>query len=436
MRTRHFGATAVALFLSIVGSWAQAPAPGRFQSLSSRLKIVVIEGKDAANVIATRSAVQPVVEVRDGDERPVAGANVLFAVPRGKGGFGAGDVLQLTVTTTDDGRAAATTLVPLAKGPMSIWVAATYQSLRTGRTIPQINFKTAAEAVKAGKGGGTAVAGGLKIAILEGEDGVNIVQNKTAVQPVVEVKDRNNLPVAGAVVTFAIIAGKAGFGGGKGASKVAVTTDANGRAAVKDLQPAGTGAIQIAVEASFAGQTTKTSMAQENFQTVKDAQKAGKKPGSSATDPEAESESAAGGDGSQADANSGQNNGQNGGGGGGRDASGGGGGGFRNLAAILGAVGAGAGAAAAQQANRGPNCTSQDNAVDAAVNNQSRICSSSGFSSQQCLNAASQSLNAIGAMCQCYGPDFPASDRQAIQQLIQSYRSLGFDVSSLSNCAR
>src|SRR5580704_13463636 len=44
----------------------------------------------------------------------------------------------------------------------------------------------------------------LKIIIIDGEDAVNIVKKKTAVQPVVEVRDRNNLPVAGAVVIFAL----------------------------------------------------------------------------------------------------------------------------------------------------------------------------------------------------------------------------------------
>src|ERR1700685_1731831 len=44
---------------------------------------------------------------------------------------------------------------------------------------------------------------GLRIVVLEGEDGVNIIKKKTAVKPVVEVRNRNNLPVGGAVVTFA-----------------------------------------------------------------------------------------------------------------------------------------------------------------------------------------------------------------------------------------
>lgn len=41
---------------------------------------------------------------------------------------------------------------------------------------------------------------GLHITVLEGEDGVNILKTKMAVKPVVEVRDRNNLPVSGAAV--------------------------------------------------------------------------------------------------------------------------------------------------------------------------------------------------------------------------------------------
>ncbi len=34
--------------------------------------------------------------------------------------------------------------------------------------------------------------GGLKIVVIEGEGAVNIIQQKTAVSPLVEVRDRNN----------------------------------------------------------------------------------------------------------------------------------------------------------------------------------------------------------------------------------------------------
>ena len=51
---------------------------------------------------------------------------------------------------------------------------------------------------------GAQQAPSLRIVVLEGEGAVNIIQQKTAVRPLVEVRDRNNLPVAGATVTFTI----------------------------------------------------------------------------------------------------------------------------------------------------------------------------------------------------------------------------------------
>ena len=48
----------------------------------------------------------------------------------------------------------------------------------------------------------------LKIVILEGEGAVNIIQQKTATAPVIEVRDQNDLPVAGAAVRFGIRSGR------------------------------------------------------------------------------------------------------------------------------------------------------------------------------------------------------------------------------------
>jgi hypothetical protein len=45
----------------------------------------------------------------------------------------------------------------------------------------------------------TAQGKGLKIVVVEGEDAVNIIQQRTAVSPIVEVRDDNDLPVAGAL---------------------------------------------------------------------------------------------------------------------------------------------------------------------------------------------------------------------------------------------
>jgi len=73
-------------------------------------------------------------------------------------------------------------------------------------------------------------AGGLKIVVIDGEDGVNIVRKGTAVAPVVEVRDRNNLPVAGALVTFLIPGGSKAATFANNARQIAVTTDSAGRA--------------------------------------------------------------------------------------------------------------------------------------------------------------------------------------------------------------
>ncbi len=118
------------------------------------------------------------------------------------------------------------------------------------------------------KATGQAPAAGLKIVIVAGEDAVNIVQQKTAVAPVVEVRDRNDQPVAGAVVRFAIQSGRASFGG---ARTLTVTTNAVGRAAVTSLTPTGSGALQITASAAFQGQTAAVTIAQTNVLTAAQA---------------------------------------------------------------------------------------------------------------------------------------------------------------------
>src|SRR6187549_1265035 len=80
----------------------------------------------------------------------------------------------------------------------------------------------------------------LRINVLEGEDAVNIIQQKTAVKPVVEVKDRNNLPVAGVVVVFTIQPGAGGASTASFANAQSVftaTTDATGRATSSAVLP-------------------------------------------------------------------------------------------------------------------------------------------------------------------------------------------------------
>ena len=100
----------------------------------------------------------------------------------------------------------------------------------------------------------------LKIVVVEGEGAVNIIQQKTAVTAIVEVRDQNNLPVPGATVTFAI----AGNGGGAvaGAETVTISTNAAGQAALSGVTPLSSGGLQISVNATFNGLTASTSITQ------------------------------------------------------------------------------------------------------------------------------------------------------------------------------
>ncbi len=110
----------------------------------------------------------------------------------------------------------------------------------------------------------------LRIVVITGEDAVNIIQQRTAVAPIVEVRDRNNTPVAGALVTFSIQGGQnATFGGGL--RSVTMVTNAAGRAATASLTPTASGAVRINVAATFQGQTAAVTITQTNVMTAAQA---------------------------------------------------------------------------------------------------------------------------------------------------------------------
>ena len=167
--------------------------------------------------------------------------------------------------------------------------------------------------------------GGLRIVIIEGEDSVNIIGQGTAVPTVVEVRDRNDLPVSGASVVFLL-----GEGGtatlNAGLSQVAMTTNALGQAAVT-VNPLASGAVQLSVNATFQGQAAAATIVQTNAATAAVAGAGG---------------GAAGGAGGGA-----------GGTGAATGAAGGAAGGGLGTGAIVGVVGAGASAAVAGAAVAG-----------------------------------------------------------------------------------
>ena len=117
-------------------------------------------------------------------------------------------------------------------------------------------------------GGARAQDDGLRIVVLEGEDSVNIIAQGTAVSTLVEVRDRNDLPVAGASVLFLLQNTNATLNAGL--SQVALTTNALGQAAVA-VNPIAAGAVELSVSATFAGETAAATIVQTNFATAAQA---------------------------------------------------------------------------------------------------------------------------------------------------------------------
>ena len=105
----------------------------------------------------------------------------------------------------------------------------------------------------------------LKIVIVAGEDGVNIVKKKSAVQPVIEVRDKNNVPVSGAVVNLTTpnVGPSAVFS--NGSRTLSLVTNASGRAVVTGMHPVAVGTFHITVTAAIQGHVVATAaIAQTN----------------------------------------------------------------------------------------------------------------------------------------------------------------------------
>jgi hypothetical protein len=92
----------------------------------------------------------------------------------------------------------------------------------------------------------------LFITILDGEDALNNIKQRTAREPIVQVEDENHKPVAGATVLFLLP--NSGPGGGflDGTQSYTTTTDVSGKAVARGLRPNQTsGKFQIQVKATY-----------------------------------------------------------------------------------------------------------------------------------------------------------------------------------------
>jgi len=135
---------------------------GAAQPATGPLRIVVIEGEGAVNIIQQKTAVAPIIEVRDQNNLPVGGVTVTFTIQGGKTAVFAGGSQTLTVTTNAAGRAVAAAVNPLSSGTVQIQAAAAFQGQTAAATITQTNVMTAAQAgASAASTGGAAGGGGL-----------------------------------------------------------------------------------------------------------------------------------------------------------------------------------------------------------------------------------------------------------------------------------
>jgi hypothetical protein len=110
--------------------------PAWAQDAAGELKIVVLQGENAVNNIRSKTAVPPVVEVRDQNDQPVVGAEVVFRLPAaGAGGVFSGWLDYQVVKTDEKGRAASSGLTPNEQeGRFNIKVTAT-QGKRSGTAV-------------------------------------------------------------------------------------------------------------------------------------------------------------------------------------------------------------------------------------------------------------------------------------------------------------
>ena len=100
----------------------------------------MLEGQNATNSISLGRSVTPVVEVRDENEFPVEGAEVVFSLPEsGPGGTFPGNQLSFTTRSNAQGQASAPFLINGLAGRFQIKVVATAGNRRGEASITETN---------------------------------------------------------------------------------------------------------------------------------------------------------------------------------------------------------------------------------------------------------------------------------------------------------
>ena len=157
-------AAALALPPCSLGQQVSGPS-SKLVAPSGGLKIVVIQGEGAVNNIRSKTATQPAVEVRDQNDKPVEGAEVIFGLPAaGAGGVFNGWMRTQTTKTNAQGQAAASGFTPNDEaGRFNIKVTATSGDKTASVVIAQTNSS------RGGAGGaGAGMSGKWKVLLVAG----------------------------------------------------------------------------------------------------------------------------------------------------------------------------------------------------------------------------------------------------------------------------
>lgn len=105
----------------------------------------------------------------------------------------------------------------------------------------------------------------LHIVILEGDEAINNIRDRTAREPIVQVEDENHKPVAGALVLFTLHGGTGATGSASSLGSLSVTTGADGHAVAHGLQiNQVTGKVTIDVHATSGNLSADTTIHQTN----------------------------------------------------------------------------------------------------------------------------------------------------------------------------
>ena len=114
-------------------------------------------------------------------------------------------------------------------------------------------------------GNHTFAAASFRIVVLEGDGAINNVRARTARAPVIEVRDENDAPVAGAIVTFQTPQSGPSAVFPEDKKTFITQTDSSGRATGRGLRPNSiTGRFEIRVTASLNSQMTSSTIAETN----------------------------------------------------------------------------------------------------------------------------------------------------------------------------